>query len=114
MDAITGRNIAAGTAISATKYLARYQAERVVLMRPTVLQTPELAAAYTMEEKSRLPGVRRAEAESLAEEKRQIKSADRALGTKRKAEATKVEAAQPAPQYIDPNRDANGFLIVPE
>jgi integrase len=35
MDSITGRNIAPGTAISATKYLARYQAERVVLLRPT-------------------------------------------------------------------------------
>ena len=85
------------------------RSELVVLMRPTVLQTPELAAAYTAEEKSRLPGVRRAEAESLAEEKRQIKSADRALGVKRKA-----EASQTKPVTADPNRDTQGFLIVPE
>ena len=85
------------------------RSELVVLMRPTVLQTPELAAAYTAEEKSRLPGVRRAEAESLAEEKRQIKSADRALGVKRTQ-----EVSQPKPINTDPNRDAQGYLIVPE
>ncbi len=35
MDGITGRNIAPGRAINAAKYLTRYQAERVVLMRPS-------------------------------------------------------------------------------
>ena len=90
------------------------RSELVVLMRPTVLQTPELAAAYTEEEKTRLPGVRRAEAESLAEEKSQIKSADRALGVKRKKEVTKPSQPSQQPVNTDPNRDAKGFLIVPE
>jgi general secretion pathway protein D len=35
--------------------------ELIVLMRPTVLRTPELAAAHVSVEKERLPGVRRAE-----------------------------------------------------
>lgn len=35
LDAITGRHIAPGRAISAARYLTRYQAERVVLMRPS-------------------------------------------------------------------------------
>ncbi|TAK98127.1 MAG: hypothetical protein EPO07_12380 [Verrucomicrobia bacterium] len=35
--------------------------ELIVLMRPTVLRTPELAAAHVAVEKERLPGVRRAE-----------------------------------------------------
>jgi type II secretory pathway component GspD/PulD (secretin) len=90
------------------------RSELVVLMRPTVLQTPELAAAYTAEEKSRLPGVRRAEAESLAEEKRQIKAADRALGVKHKPDSIQIEVTQPAPVNASPNRDAQGYLIVPE
>jgi general secretion pathway protein D len=37
--------------------------ELIVLMRPTVLRTPELAAAHVEVEKQRLPGVRAAEAE---------------------------------------------------
>lgn len=37
--------------------------ELIVLMRPTVLRTPELAAAHVELEKQRLPGVRAAEAE---------------------------------------------------
>jgi len=35
--------------------------ELIVLMRPTVLRTPEMAAAHVSVEKERLPGVRRAE-----------------------------------------------------
>ncbi|MDW8307837.1 MAG: type II and III secretion system protein [Verrucomicrobiales bacterium] len=37
--------------------------ELIVLMRPTVLRTPEMAAAHVEIEKQRLPGVRAAEAE---------------------------------------------------
>ena len=41
-------------------------------MRPTVLRTPELAALQVAEEKKRMPGVTRAEAEIGAEERKAI------------------------------------------
>jgi general secretion pathway protein D len=43
--------------------------ELIVLMRPTVLPTPELAAKNTVKEEQRLPGVSQAEAENAAEER---------------------------------------------
>ena len=41
----------------------------IVLMRPTVLRTPELAALQVAEEKKRLPGVAAAEVENERMEK---------------------------------------------
>ena len=46
--------------------------ELIVLMRPTVLQTPELAAKNTIKEEQRLPGVSAAAGESAAEERKLI------------------------------------------
>ena len=49
---------------------AKSRKELIVMMRPTVLRTPELAALATVEEKKRLPGVTAAEAEINAEERK--------------------------------------------
>ena len=46
--------------------------ELIVLMRPTVLGTPELAAKNTIKEQQRLPGASAAVAESSAEERKLI------------------------------------------
>ena len=46
--------------------------ELIVLMRPTVLGTPELAAKQTIKEKQRLPGVSQVVAEESAEERKLI------------------------------------------
>jgi hypothetical protein len=46
--------------------------ELIVLMRPTVLKTPEFAAEYTHKEERRLPGVARAEADNADEERIRI------------------------------------------
>jgi len=46
--------------------------ELIVLMRPTVLGTPELAAKQTVKEKQRLPGISQAAAEESAEERKLI------------------------------------------
>jgi general secretion pathway protein D len=49
--------------------------ELIVLIRPTVLPTPEVAALTARSEKDRMPGVRRAEAEfEVKEQKEQLKS----------------------------------------
>lgn len=46
--------------------------ELLVLMRPTVLKTPDLAALHVAEEKKRLPGVSQAEADIGADERKAI------------------------------------------
>jgi len=48
--------------------------ELIVLMRPTVLGTPELAAKQTVKEKQRLPGISQAAAEESAEERKLIEA----------------------------------------
>jgi len=83
--------------------------ELMVLMRPTVLRTPQLAAAQTAIEKSRLPGIRRAEAESEADEERRVKSTDKKLGTI----VTPTQGAA-TPTKPASTRDEAGFLPVPE
>lgn len=84
--------------------------ELLVLMRPTVLRTPELAAAHTAVEKARLPGIRRAEAESDAEEMKRVRSADGKLGTAVRA----AEPLPPAKTETHTDRDSKGFYPVPE
>ena len=46
--------------------------ELIVLMRPTVLKTPELAAVETIREEQRLPGISAAAAEDAADERKLI------------------------------------------
>ena len=53
--------------------------ELIVLIRPTVLPTPEAAAAVATEERHNLPGVRRAEAEIREDEATRLKAADEEL-----------------------------------
>jgi general secretion pathway protein D len=53
--------------------------ELIVLIRPTVLPTPEIAALTAKAEKDRMPGVRRAEKEILEEEAARLKQADKEL-----------------------------------
>jgi general secretion pathway protein D len=48
--------------------------ELIVLMRPTVLQTPETAARHTIKEERRLPGVSGAAAEDSADERKLIEA----------------------------------------
>src|SRR6267142_263405 len=51
--------------------------ELIVLIRPTVLPTPEVAALTAKAEKDRMPGVRQAEKEIQDEEARRIRQADK-------------------------------------
>lgn len=53
--------------------------ELIVLLRPTVLPTPEAAATVAAAEQRRLPGVRAAEAEIHADETARLKAADEEL-----------------------------------
>lgn len=53
--------------------------ELIVLIRPTVLPTPEVAAMTALTEKDRMPAVRRAEAEFLHDEHKELIKADEAM-----------------------------------
>jgi general secretion pathway protein D len=53
--------------------------ELIVLIRPTVLPTPEAAASVARAERKILPGVRRAEAEIRADEAERLRQANREL-----------------------------------
>jgi len=55
------------------------RAELLVLMRPSVLRTPEIAANATVNLKNQLPGVMRAEADVQAEEKKEAARARKDL-----------------------------------
>ena len=52
--------------------------ELIVLIRPTVLPTPEIAALAATAEKNKMPGVRTTEKEIREEERQRLKQADKA------------------------------------
>jgi general secretion pathway protein D len=70
-------------ALFSSRSNSKNREELIVLMRPTVLKTPELASAQTLREEQRLPGISAAAAEDStyerklieAERKREIQSA---------------------------------------
>ena len=60
--------------------------ELIVMMRPTVLRTPELAAAQTIKEQERLPGVSAAIAEDAAYERKLVENQRKVEEAQKKAE----------------------------
>jgi general secretion pathway protein D len=83
--------------------------ELIVLMRPTVLRTPELAAAQALKEKERLPGVSAA----LTEE---VRTEHELVEAEKKAELKRAEAAQKAEQKqqrSQPQSQSKFFQPVP-
>jgi len=79
--------------------------ELLVLMRPTVLRTPEIAAAHTVNEKARLPGIRSAEAEYIVEEGKRRAKANALFGPE-----GQPGDFSPAQEMGEPKRDDQGFL----
>ena len=56
---------------------SKQRSELIVLMRPTVLRTPELAALQVNEEKKRLPGVLDAESRIGGDEKKKLEKSQK-------------------------------------
>jgi len=56
---------------------SKQREELIVMMRPTVLQTPEIAAANTVTEEHELPGVSAAEAEDTIDQQKSIEEEQR-------------------------------------
>jgi general secretion pathway protein D len=80
--------------------------ELIVLMRPTVLQTPELAAKNTIKEEQRLPGASQAAAEDAAAERKLIEA-------QRKREQKKFNANKQYDGFFNPEPDASDTNRVP-
>jgi general secretion pathway protein D len=85
--------------------------ELLVLIRPTVLRTPDLAAMQAKTEESRLPGIANAEAKDNEEQRKQVEAEDRAeriaaqKEAHRQAKMKKQNASQPTPApYTDNSR----------
>ena len=67
------------------------RSELLVLIRPTILDTPEEAALMSQKERMRLPGVREAEAEFTEDEQKRMRQVERKLGKK-----TDIQTQKPA------------------
>jgi general secretion pathway protein D len=71
--------------------------ETIVLIRPTVLRTPELAAAQAVTEQKRLPGISAAVNEDIRDERKQIESEANSEAKDAAAEVKDAESrAKPA------------------
>jgi len=76
---------------------AKERKELIVLMRPTVLRTPELASAHVEVEKARLPGVRAAEQDFEKLEQRALDRQNR-----KDSKRSPTFAPEEAPRYSTP------------
>jgi general secretion pathway protein D len=69
--------------------------ETIVMIRPTVLKTPELAAAQAVKEQHRLPGIAHAAAEDADSERKQVEAERRAELRRAKAQGYKDDRFNP-------------------
>ena len=72
--------------------------ELLVLMRPTVMRTPELAAAQTTAEEQRLPGISGAIADDKAEERKAVRAEQKQERARSSWQKTQDSSFQSAPQ----------------
>jgi general secretion pathway protein D len=86
---------------------SKQREELIVLMRPTVLPTPQLAAVNTLKEEQRLPGVANAEADNADEERKFV-------NVERKREMQKYKASHGSYEgFFTPRKDDNTTNTVP-
>jgi general secretion pathway protein D len=82
------------------------RSETIVLIRPTVLKTPEIAATQAIKEEQRLPGIAHAAAEDEADQRKQVEAERRSELRRVKAQGHKGGSFNPmspnAP--VDTNR----------
>jgi general secretion pathway protein D len=80
--------------------------ETIVMIRPTVLKTPEFAAAQAVKEQQRLPGIARAASENDADESRRVEAGRRAERRDAKARGQKSDMFNAVPPVApaDTNR----------
>lgn len=78
--------------------------ELIVLMRPTVLRTPEIAAKNTLEEEQSLPGIEEASAENDKEEAKQVSAEEKEAKQRAKIRRQNGDfTTTPPPPQVDTN-----------
>jgi len=82
--------------------------ELLVLMRPTVLKTPELAAIQAKKEESRLPGIANAEAKDNEEQRKQVEAENRAERIAAQKEAQREAKARQYDSTLPPTATPTG------
>ena len=98
-------------ALFSSKSSNKTRDELLVLMRPTVLKTPELASLQAKTEESRLPGIANAEAKDNEEQRKQVEAENKAeriaaqKEAQREARMKKKNANQPS---VAPSTDNSG------
>ena len=83
--------------------------ETIVLIRPTVLKTPELAAAQAVKEQERLPGIAHASAEDDADQRKQVEAERRSELRRVKAQGHKGGSFNP----VSPNAPVDTNTVAP-
>jgi general secretion pathway protein D len=85
------------------------RSETIVLIRPTVLKTPEIAAAQAIKEEQRLPGIAHAAAVDEADQRKQVEAERREELRRAKAQGHQGSSFNP----VSPNApvDTNGVLF---
>ena len=84
--------------------------ELIVMIRPTVLRSPEIAAAQAIKEEQRLPGVSAAAAEDEADERQQVEAERKAEMKRARLEGKNI---MPATNAYAPQNQDNGFFYAP-
>jgi general secretion pathway protein D len=92
------------------------RSELLVLMRPTVLKTPELAAAQTVTEEQRLPGISRAAAEEDIEQRKAEQAEQRRerLQSRNTSQQLAPPSEAPAPDAVVVPDSRPAPAVVPE
>jgi general secretion pathway protein D len=99
-------------ALFSSKSSNKTRDELLVLMRPTVLKTPDLAAMQAKTEESRLPGIANAEAKDNEEQRKQVEAEDKAeriaarKEAQREARSRKYNTSAPTP--VTPMYNSSG------
>jgi general secretion pathway protein D len=100
-------------ALFSSKSSDKTRDELLVLMRPTVLKTPDLASIQAKKEESRLPGIANAEAKDNEEQRKQVEAENRAerIAAQKEAqrEARARKHAPSTPTTVTPTNNAGGF-----
>jgi general secretion pathway protein D len=86
---------------------SKTRSETVVLIRPTVLRTPDLAAAQAVTEQKRLPGISAVAAEDASDERKQVEAEAKAEA---KAQAADEKAVQ---KGVKPKADEHTTFFQP-
>ncbi|MSU34866.1 MAG: hypothetical protein EXS36_07090 [Pedosphaera sp.] len=76
--------------------------ELFVMMRPTILPTPEAAAQLTTRERDIMPGIKASEQEWIEQERKANEKSDKALQKKNKNRSKQPSTIQSRPAAIEP------------